>query len=442
MPYLFKRVLPAAALVILVITGAVYAQGNTGGSEITRSAGSLNVPRGTIVDGNVSLGAGELTVNGIVNGDVYGNLGQVNIYGIVNGNVELNSGQLVVTGNVTGNVTLHLGEVVVDGNVGGDLDSGLGSAVIAGSVAGDVNSVAGTMQIAGTVGGNVTATDKSRIVIEGEVGGDVTLSRGLVELGPRAVVNGRVFVEQGLVKPAEGAVASSYEVVNQLTEAEVDRMLRSGEVTVDDNEAIITHLVFTFRQLVSGIRFIPEIRIPDGWRLFPFFRYGPWHPFRILFNMAVLFALAALTRVLFPKQVRSAEHTVERKTAAAFGWGLLAVILAVPLAIFLVITIIGIPLILVEFLLLALAGILGYTALVGLIGKKTITAGSSRKVNPILAIAVGVVLLSLVTMIPVLGALLGFGIFILVVGAAVASRFGTAKITGDPGEEGGTAGGE
>lgn len=434
-----KKVLPAALLFILVMSGLASAREGNVSNNIDRSAGNLEIPRGTTVDGNVSLGAGDLTVRGTVNGDVYVSLGQVSIHGAVNGDVELNTGQLLVSGSVTGNVILHIGEVVLDGFVGGDLDSGLGSAVVNGSVDGDLNSVAGKLQIAGTVGGSVNAADKSKITIEGEVGGDVILARGLVELGPDAVVNGRVFVEQGLVKIAEGASAGSYEVTDQLTEDEVERMLRSEKVVIGDIGAIIEHVVIAFQQAISNIRFLPQIRIADGWKLFTFGIGWPWLPVLGLFGMVLLFALSALTYVLFPQHVRVASRAIVQTTGSVIGWGVAALILVVPLTIFLAISIIGIPLILVVYLLLALAVIFGYTSLAAYIGGKIVGDSPSRAVG---AIAVGVLLMSLVTMIPLLGILLALGIYILAVGAALSTRFGTTRPPGGPGQSNGPPTGE
>ena len=141
--------------------------------------------------------------------------------------------------------------------------------------------------------------------------------------------------------------------------------------------------------------------------------------------MVVLFALAALTFTLFPRQVQSAGEAVLSRTGAVLGWGLLALVLAIPLMILLAITIIGIPLIFVEMLALALAGILGYTGLSWLVGGKVLGAASAGTVNPLGTIALGVLILGAVSMIPLAGSLFSLAILVLSVGAALTTRFGT-----------------
>jgi hypothetical protein len=108
-----------------------------------------------------------------------------------------------------------------------------------------------------------------------------------------------------------------------------------------------------------------------------------------------------------------------------FGWGLLAVALAIPLMVLLAITIIGIPLIIVEVALLAVAGILGYTAVSQLIGNKLAGAASGKPVNPIGAIALGVLIIGSLSMVPIIGGLLSLVVFIAAVGATLSTRFGS-----------------
>ena len=101
--------------------------------------------------------------------------------------------------------------------------------------------------------------------------------------------------------------------------------------------------------------------------------------------------------------------------------------LALPLLIFLAITIIGIPLIFVEILLLAVAGILGYTALTQIIGTKIADSAGSQVVNPLGAIALGALILGVLNMIPFFGGLLSLVLFVFAVGAALVTRFGTLQ---------------
>lgn len=423
------------SLTLLLLAGGASARENVIEGDINKAAGSLEIPRGTTVNGNVTVNMGEVEILGMVNGNVDSNMGQVTVHGEVNGNVGANMGQVLIIGSVSGDVVARMGEVIVEGAVGGDVGAELGAVQVRGTVAGDVDSGLSELRIPGEVLGNVTSRGKN-VIITGTVRGDVTLTRGIVELGPESEVGGRVYVEHGLVKAAEGARAGSVEVDEELSEAEIDRMFRSNGYHfrgLDDFEGIgdILETVFDgIGRAFSNIRLLPRVSIfREGWRVFPGTSWFGWpgHVARGLLNMVVLFALGALTFSLFPRHVQTAGQALLSRPGAVIGWGLLAVVLTVPLMILLAITIIGIPLIFVEILALALAGILGYTALSRLVGEKIVGAASAGTVNPLGAIALGVLILGAISMVPLAGSLFSLLIFALAVGAALGTRFGSLR---------------
>lgn len=414
-------------LALLLLAGAAFADEDLVEGDINKAAGSLEIPRGTTVNGNVTVNMGEVEILGTVNGNVESNMGQVTVHGEVNGNVEANMGQVLILGSVSGDVAARLGEVIVEGAAGGNVKAELGEVKIRGTVAGNVDSGLGELRIPGEVLGNVTSQGKS-VIITGKVRGNVDLYRGIVELGPESEIGGRVHVEQGLVKISEGARTGAVDVEKELSEAEIDRMFGSRGYHFrgfDDFEGVGDILENVFESI--GRAFSNIKMTPGDWRFFPSgISFGwPGHVARGLLNMVVIFALAALTFSLFPRHVQSAGHIIFDRPGPVLGWGLLALVLAIPLLILLAITIIGIPLIFVEILALAIAGILGYTALSRIVGEKVVGAASSGTVNPLGAIALGVLILGAVSMVPWLGSLFSLLLFVLAVGAALATRFGT-----------------
>ena len=412
-------------LTVLLLTGTAAGQGTVINEDINKTAGSLEIPRNTTVNGDVTVNMGEIEIDGVVNGNVVSNMGKVSVYGDVNGDVTANMGEVVVPGRVSGTVNARMGSVSVDGDVGGNLKAGLGSVRIRGIVAGDVELELGEMQISGHVLGNVRSQGKV-IRITGQVDGDVTMPRGIVELGSDAVVGGRVFVEQGLVQASPGAQVGSIEVDEELSRREVDDMFSVGYNFrgIDD---LINILPFTDGEFFRNF----EFNFRHGHRMFPF--YTPFTGWtgrvasRIL-GMVVIFALAALVYTLFPRNTKNITRAVDQKTGPAILWGVLAVILAVPIAILLAITIIGIPLILVEFLLLAVAWIMGYTGVSLWLGGRVLKSSSAETANPLGKLGLGVLLLGIIGIIPILGGLVGIGVFMLAVGAALSTRFGTENL--------------
>lgn len=402
--------------------------------DVKKVAGDLTIPAGTEVSGDVTLNLGELSVYGIVNGDVGNNMGEVIIAGDVNGNVETNMGKVVVDGNVSGNVKTRMGEMVINGSVGNNVEAGLGATRVHGAVGGNVDSGLGDLTLNGSIDGDVYSKG-GNIMIGGTIDGNVHLERGMVELGPGATVTGTVAVDKGVVKIDDTASAKSVEIGEEVAASELqedndEKGYRFHGVDEDTGERIITRVIntinnvlsrFGFSLLIPGLVSLPEVSVS------PFLAiYG--NIARGILNIFILFALAALTYALFPKQVQAAGDAVQEKTGPVLGWGILATILAIPLMILLAITIIGIPLILVEIIVLAAAAILGYTGIANLIGRRMIrtTASSAGSLG---TIALGILIIGLVAMIPVLGSIVSAAIFIVALGAALASRFGTLKKT-------------
>lgn len=419
------------ALATLLPAGLAGAQNGTVIDEdINKAVGDLEISRGTIVNGDVTLNIGELRVLGVVNGNVNSNMGKVTVDGDVNGNVETNMGEVIISGNVSGNVKTRMGEVVVDGSVGGNLESDLGEATVGGSVGGDIGSGFGELKITGAVAGNVYSKG-GKVVINGIVEGDVVLDQGVIELGPNAIVSGRVYVKRGIVEKAESAQVGSVEIDEQLSLAEVDDLTEDAGYAfegIDDNfiGTVADRIVREVNQGFRDAGFMPHMG-----REWSFFRY-PFRGYygsaaRGVINILIMFALAALTYTLFPKHVRNVGNSVPAKPGPVIGLGILVAVLALPLMVLLAITLIGIPLIIVEIIFLAALAILGYSGIVLLVGEKIISTASSRQTNPLGAIALGALALGLVAMIPLLGGLVTVALYVLAFGAALVSRFGTVN---------------
>ena len=423
----------ALLLVSFLPAGFAVAQNEvTLNEDINKAAGNLVINRNTIVNGNVTLNLGELTVDGVVNGDVNSNMGEVTINGDINGDVIANMGKVTVSGNVSGDVRSRMGEIVIDGSVGGNVDADLGETSIGGSVGGNVGSGFGELLISGAVSGNVYSKG-GKVVINGIVNGDVTLEQGVVEVGPQGVVNGLIFVARGQIRSADTSIIGSSKIDEELSASELqdssrDPGYRFEGVDSDLVDTIIDRVDRSVDDAFNRFNFMPHMMRNRGWNIYPFPGIAPFGNIAGgIINMLIMFALAALTYTLFPGQVRTAAEAVTAKSGPVIGWGLLVAILAVPLMVVLAITIIGIPLIIVEIIVIAVAALLGYTGITLLVGDKIVGAASSKTANPLGAIAIGVLVLGLVAMIPILGWLVSIALFILAVGAALTTRFGSLK---------------
>lgn len=433
-----KKKRNAALLVsgVIVIIVALLSVGSAGAVEeviinehINKAAGSLEIPGNTQVNGDVTLNLGELTVLGVINGNVSSNMGQVNIIGDVNGDVEANMGQIVISGNVGGDVRARMGEVIVDGSVGGDILADLGAVSVSGTIGGNIDSGFGELLINGAVAGDVKSKG-GNIVITGIVEGDVILEQGLVELGPQAVVSGRIYVGRGMVKKAETAIAGSLEIgeelsVTELQEGESGKGYRFDGVDGDFPSGLVEMVINSVETAFRDVETIPHMFRTRNWPYTPLPFWGVYgNAARGMINILIMFALTALTFTLFPGHVRAAGNAVSTKIGPVIGWGLLASFLAIPLMVLLAITIIGIPLIIIEIIVLAAAVILGYAGIANMVGDRIIAVASAKKANPLGAIAVGVLVIGLIRMIPFLGLLVSLVVYIFAIGAALVTRFG------------------
>lgn len=216
------------------------------------------------------------------------------------------------------------------------------------------------------VGGDVT--------VNGVVEDDVVAVAGSVILGSKAVVGGDVVSVGGAIKKEEGA------------------QVRGDTV---------------------------EVNIPGVSSVVRSFSKGKWRErfwaFRIISFIGLL-ALALLIVAVVPKPFGLISATVQKNTLKVILWGLLGLVLIVPFAGLLAISVVGIPLIPLEIILVACALLVGYIAIAQLIGNKMATALKKPDLNILWATLWGLITLWVIGWVPVLGwlvkavaLLLGFG---------------------------------
>lgn len=114
-----------------------------------------------------------------VSGDLYASAGTVRIEGSVEGDLVATGGQVEVTGNVGGDLIAGAGRVDVSGRVDGDVRAGAGQVTVSGSVGEDLVVGAGQLSISsgGTVGEDLVF-GTGRTTLDGRVEGDVLGSTG------------------------------------------------------------------------------------------------------------------------------------------------------------------------------------------------------------------------------------------------------------------------
>lgn len=219
------------------------------------------------------------------------------------------------------------------------------------------------------------------VYVDGIVDGDAVAVGGTIHLGEEAIIHGDAVTIGGDIDQAEGS------------------MIYGDIVDVG---------TFNFKNIFEGKHFFGGHRgIPKFFTIIP---------------LIGLFALVLLLSVLIPTELSTVASNIKNEPIIMFLWGMLGVILIVPLAVMLAISIIGIALIPLEVLAVFLASLIGYIAVAIMIGKKMLRALNKDNPSVIFSAILGVLILWLVGLIPIFGSIvkaiawiIGFGAVIIAV---------------------------
>jgi hypothetical protein len=239
----------------------------------------------------------------------------------------------------------------------------------------------------------------------GAVAQQVTAIMGSVDLGPGASVDREAVAIGGDVHVAPGARVGA------------DAVSIGGKVVIDDGgevEGSQTSIV------VPGLG---ELLTLVGTHPFESRRDSMlWRLGSALGQFAVFFLLGFLVLMLFPRRIESVTGSLVNAPVKAVLTGMLGTIALPVVILLLVVTIVGIPFIGVIALGVAVAAVMGYTALALYFGR----ALPFRFVRgaPIVQLAIGTAILVAIGQIPVLGVLCWVAAWLFVLGVVLRTRFG------------------
>jgi hypothetical protein len=160
---------------------------------------------------------------------------------------------------------------------------------------------------------------------------------------------------------------------------------------------------------------------------------APWLFFWTLGALVPAFGfvlLSILLLLIFPRQVAATGLLAQKQPVASFGLGCLGVVVAMALAVLFAVTLVLIPVSLLLLLAIGAAWVLGWTAIFLVAGRRIVAAVRPDGSDPLPALLVGGVVLSLLWIVPVVNLLVGIIGGCVAIGAALGSRFGT-RMPGD-----------
>lgn len=251
-------------------------------------------------------------------------------------------------------------------------------------------SFGGEIIVKGKVNENVIAFG-GKIIVEGEVG-EVVLGFGTeIILKSTAVIKGDVVSIGGPLDKEPGAIVEGDTTSFSLdTSEDVQRFLKST---------------------LSG-SLLPLLLIIK------------------LITLFIWFILALIVAAIFPRQITFASDQIRKSFWPIFGIGFLGIIIFVSLVVFsaiLCFILIGIPILLSLIFIGIIIKIFGRVVLFFLFGEILSKAFGKTKPSLLLAVILGFILVSFISFIPILGALLTFVLSIIGWGVVIRTKFGTTE---------------
>lgn len=361
----FKSSILTLGLLVMLSIGATDAQA----SSVIRTGESVSVLGDQKIEGDFYSAAGKFNVSGEVEEDALVVAGQITINGSIGKDAALIGAGVDVYGTIGDDLRIIAGDATIAEPVMGDLlvIAGTVHLLSTASVAGDVILLAGQATIEGSVGGDIIGRAET-LRIDGTVTGNVDVNAVTLTLGDKAAIEGSVsYVSRSVAVKSLNATVGGEMTRNDPIFEPADVSLRSTvlPVLVVLFSVLAWYLVsrktllqVTERALIKSPR---PIVLGAGILLL-----APFAIVMLSVSMIGIFVGAALF----------------------FGYGLLVVL-----------------------------GLVGLTAVLGRLLMKLFNKPNARL--SLVTILVGVIAVSLLMLLPVIGMLLLMVLFILTMGAIV-----------------------
>lgn len=332
-----------------------------------RAGDTVVVGPGETLNDDLYAFGGNVTVQGIIRGDVISFAGNIMLSGEVAGDLMASGGTISVPGAVEGSVRVGGGTITIDGTVGDDVLAGAGTLILdsRSSVGRDLLFGVGSATIRGVIGRNVLGSG-GEIIIDGLVGGDVQIEADRVQLTRNAVIEGNlIYASNREAEISEGAIVRGT----------VERRIPEGKAEPGPLSWAVSFFVSWARMLIG------------------------------------LFAFGLIFVLLFPAFSRRTVRTLGESPWPSLGLGFAELIAVPPISV--IIFVLGLLFggWWIGLMVLAVYGIaltLGFV-MVGLaIGDRLLAQFGKARDHQILALLLGLTILTLVSQVPCVGAIVAF----------------------------------
>ncbi len=350
-----------------------------------RAGDTITLSQDDQVDGDLYMAGRVVSSNAVVLGDIFAAGETLQIGGSVDGGLSAAGESIVIDGIIARGARTAGSTVQLTGRV--DRDLLVGSSVFTlesgGAVGQDLYFGAGTVVIRGDIGGDVRG-GAQELIIEGNVGGDVNVEVGTLVIMPGATIGGDL-------------------IYTGRDEASIPADVVQGEITFSQRSDIrIRNGAFRHFEALTPLAVFTSIIWKVSWYL-----------------MALLTGIVLI--LLTPRRMSGTATAPRTDIGPVAGWGAIALFVTPIAAVVLCLTLIGLPL---GVITLLLWGILLYLAqlpvslFIGhvIIGYRKPLEGKGFMIG---ALALGLLILTLLRSIPLLGFLVSLTTALFGLGAMV-----------------------
>lgn len=258
--------------------------------------------------------------------------------------------------------------------------------------------------------------------------GDLTVIGGVVEIKEDATINGNVFILGGLIT-IDGTIKGDLTAIGGKVNLEANAVIEGDFIYPATHTQQETGAVIEGEQTEGWNIPSSNINLPvttrRGFRFIPIFRTIG----RITATALVLVALGALLLLIMPNSTETMNRALIAEPWHVLGYGALTTLVMLFGGIILTITICFIPVVVIVGLAFGLAVLVGWLSLGYMLGQRIATVIFKTSWHPVLASALGNLVLYLIAksvgLIPCLGGFLVFVAMIFGLGMTVVTLFGT-----------------
>lgn len=301
-----------------------------------------------IINGDVYCAGQTVTVSGTINGDLLCGAQTITVDGVINGNIRAASQTLVIESEVARNI-LYFGQSLTlqeEASVSGELLGGFQTALLNGAVGKEIN--AGAQQF----------------TINGSAGNNVELELESLTVGPNASIAGDLIY----TSPNEADIASQGAITGEIQRKQppIDRQQAQEEA----------------KEFIGAAWIASKI-----------------------YSILAFLAIGLLIMLLAPNTTRAITDVMQRQTLATILVGFLILIVTPILIIFLLVTIIGIPIAVILGLLYIILLVVSRIFAGILVGRLLINRFGKPKKNQSLFLptVIGIIALWILFAIPIIG---------------------------------------